>query len=369
MKKILDGFFYRLIKSIEFWGMIILIIVISFFMTRTNVINSSLYFYTGDSSYVKIGDITFTPEQISDMTFRNSGLTAREAFTDFGEEKGLDEYNRLIIVDEVYTVMHTMLASFIAPSLILCIFITVFFGRLFSDGTIRNIVSCGHKKIYVYLSSILLTLILSVITFFLGSLSGGAACLSIGWFPPFYIGALLPYMTVNFLAMISYTSAVLAILFLFKSRTVSIIAGFALILGILFLCPIVINWLSVSEREMDTSSSEFMEFRDITKETGEYDLRFDPIRFEYHFFTGEKEYDFFTGEEIPYALKGIPRYLMIGLTYMNPSTPYSFILSQVIECNDLMDYHVLEYNCLGQAALITVTDLAALLLFKRKELN
>ena len=158
MKKIISGYFYRLIRGFEIWIVIGLFIASSlFFMIRqtgSNIITRS------DDIVIEKDNYVIEKKDIRDHCFENLNISAKDLYRCLSEP--IPEQSFQIIRDnhnfaeEEYDVFEGFIQYInIFPTAIMLLFIPVFFGRMFSDKTIKNLISCGLKKSKIYLSSLL----------------------------------------------------------------------------------------------------------------------------------------------------------------------------------------------------------------------
>ena len=71
------------------------------------------------------------------------------------------------------------------------ILIPLFLGRLFSNGTIKNLIACGHSKTQIYLASLIFSFLLNIALIFITLIFFAIICLYFMWMPPVYLPVLL----------------------------------------------------------------------------------------------------------------------------------------------------------------------------------
>lgn len=365
MKKVADGFLYRIIRSVEFYGLLILTLVMCFILTYVIAFSGSEYLSMNEDRHVTISDFSYSKDQVSSMLFMNSNIPAKEVYGDLGASRGFTPAHQLILADELATVHGVMESMFTIPSLLTSVFVTLFLGRLFSDGTVRNIVSCGHRKRTIFSVCLLLVVAVSVISFLMAVTGSLLGCLFRGWHPPLYLPALLHHCLLEIIIVISYSVMVLSVLFTFGRRTVAIIAAFILVLAnSLIIAPATVSLLATGEREIDTGSEAFAMFREASQNGMDATMEIDPLTLRPRFLIEGREIDLFTGPEIPFVPKGPARDILLGLSYLNPSLCYAEHICYITPTKT-----VILISCGTQLLLMIGVSVAGAFIFNRKELN
>ena len=231
MKKIISGYFYRLIKGFEIWLLIGLFIASSlFFMIRqtgSNIITRS------DDIVIEKDNFVIKKEDIRDHCFENLNISAKDLYRCCSEP--IPEQSFKIIRDnhnfaeEEYDIFEGFIQYInIFPTAIMLLFIPVFFGRMFSDKTIKNLISCGLKKSKIYLSSLLFCFSIELIMVIAEIIEFMIFCYFYRWHPPIYLPVVLALLATELCLMFTLTSVCLAVLFISTRRALTIIAGFLL---------------------------------------------------------------------------------------------------------------------------------------------
>ena len=231
MKKIISGYFYRLIKGFEIWLLAGLFIASSlFFMIRqtgSNIITRS------DDIVIEKDNYVIEKEDIRDHCFENLNISAKDLYRCLSEP--IPEQSFQIIRDnhnfaeEEYDVFEGFIQYInIFPTAIMLLFIPVFFGRMFSDKTIKNLISCGLKKSKIYLSSLLFCFSIELIMIIAEIIEFMIFCYFYRWHPPIYLPVVLALLATELCLMFTLTSVCLAVLFISTRRALTIIAGFLL---------------------------------------------------------------------------------------------------------------------------------------------
>lgn len=277
MKKIIAGMFYRLIKGFELWALLILMTI------------SSIYFY-----YVFVGtedfnsllrnnevcyeryrgtDYAISASNVKQYRFESLGISASDVYKENVEPISdasfkilLGKYN--YAYEEVSALINSLGNLHFIPSILMMIFIPVFFGRMFSDGTMKNIISCGHSKGKIYISSLFVTIVLDLVLFMINFAGFLFWCLVYEWKPPIYLPVLLPYMTVIFLLMLVLSSVNLAVLFASQKKTAAFVAGLLLLVSLrASLSTLAYSFMGVSYHT-DPNKADYIRMEEIIETQG-----------------------------------------------------------------------------------------------------
>ena len=236
MKKILAGIFYRLFRGFEIWVLLALIVVAGGYLAFQQISGNDYFeakFYGEIISFNYKGvEYDITPEIADQYCFKSSGLNAADVYKHNSVPIDQEAYDRISIGlsgSEASSLFLAVAGNYLMPAILMVIFIPVFFGRLFSDGTVRNLVACGFSKKTIYFAALIVTYILDIVTFALSLLVYVLACVCFAWQPPVYIPVLAPALIVSFLVLLTITSISLASLFISKKKTAAFIVGFLIL--------------------------------------------------------------------------------------------------------------------------------------------
>ena len=103
------------------------------------------------------------------------------------------------------------------------LFVMVFFGEMFSDGAIRNMVTVNTSKVAVFLVSVILNAIMCLFMYILVFAVLSACTLIAGFYPIFYAPALIAAVLTGFLVTVTLTSLFILILFVDQIPIVSFV--------------------------------------------------------------------------------------------------------------------------------------------------
>ena len=340
MKKIVTGMIYNLFRSFEIWALLILLVLISalydFSCLReldcvsANVFGETITYNEDD---IESDTVIITPDNVSQYTFQGSGISALDVYRIRVEPVPDDTYKKIsddmynLPHDEMWTVYKTMLQLEILPAILIAIFIPVFFGRLFSDGTIKNYLACGLSKPKIYMSSFVLTLLIDIAVILIRFLMFVLMCCILRWQPPIYLPVLIPAAVLSLLTLFTVTSICLASLFISTRKTVAFIVGFLMAFSFYISVSKVAMALFWNYEYIDNESAEFEEYKDIIKEQGRNALS---EKFNYEVFSSDYYYDgkvvisYGIEDNVPAAVK----VTMLTIIYADPvmiqSLQYSF---------------------------------------------
>ena len=372
MKKIISGLFYRLLRSIEFWGLIILIVVYSLYTGLHNLSEYDHAFISEDAHVIVStedgGELYMDADMIRHARFMEGDVSAYDVYRSNSEPLYRDSPVTHVYVEEYYALFHNTLSNLhVFPILLIAIFIPVFFGRIFSDGTLKNLIACGHKRGVIYLSSLLLTFAVDLAMYVIELLIYAALCLIGGWLPPIYLPTVLSYLAVNLLTVLAVSALIIAVLFIFSKRTTSFIVGFIAASMIITSMPsyLLISLLSMNDTP-DINSVGYRRYLEIIDGIDREYFPFYTV-LDLKEFRGDLYYE---GEKIvlthDYFKPGV-KHTLITLLYLDPNMAKS-----VYEvCNDpyLMQRDgLLTIDALSCLFWITSLSACGIIIFKKKEI-
>ena len=340
MKKIISGMIYNLFKSFEIWALLILVLLTSALydfscLRELDCVNANVFgeTITYNEDDIESDTVIITPDNVSQYTFQGSGISALDIYRIWVEPIPDDTYKKIsddmynLPHDEMWTVYKTMLQLEILPAILIAIFIPVFFGRLFSDGTIKNYLACGLSKPKIYMSSFVLTLLIDIAVILIRLLMFVLMCCILRWQPPIYLPVLIPAAVLSLLTLFTVTSICLASLFISTRKTVAFIVGFLMAFSFYISVSKVAMALFWNYEYIDNESAEFEEYKDIIKEQGRNALS---EKFNYEVFSSDYYYDgkvvisYGIEDNVPAAVK----VTMLTIIYADPvmiqSLQYSF---------------------------------------------
>ena len=103
------------------------------------------------------------------------------------------------------------------------VFVTVFFGELFTDDAVRNMVAIKTRKEHIYLSAIIINTIMCIVMYLAVFLVIVIAVLASGMYPLIYVPSFVAAVLTGLLVTITLTSIYIFILFMVQNPLLSFI--------------------------------------------------------------------------------------------------------------------------------------------------
>lgn len=381
MKKIITGYFFRLFRSFEFWALIVLFLVASYeivfpWIDNKNEITISRGTFT--MYYGVYSTVAVDADNANEHRFSGSGISARDFYVRYSEPISKDAFDKIqygtrFFYSELDTITTVFERLHAVPALVVLILIPLFLGRLFSNGTIKNLIACGHSKTQIYLASLIFSFLLNIALIFITLIIFAIICLYFMWMPPVYLPVLLEMLLLEILISCMLSSACIAVLFASKKETLGVIASFLLIIPMI--CFVMdeygvfgINEVAELDYELHDYSNEepvdYEEFRNIIATEGMQVMleRFDVLEFDY--------YTSYNGR----------RMITHNRRYMDPFTKYAWMtgiymdpfVSRKIDVLGLTVYEkcrsgLMAINIANNVFWIAVTSAAGLFIFRKRE--
>ena len=318
--------FYRLFRGLELWSLLALMTVSSL-VAYFSIING------GDFTSVRKNDsvihtdyhgedIDITASNVKQYCFESLGISAYDVYRD-GIEVISDRADDILngsfnfVDEEMYMVFRALGNLFLLPSALMAIFIPVFFGRMFSDGTLKNLISCGHSKGMIYLSSLLITVMLDTVLFIMNLASMVLWCAFFEWKPPIYLPVVISMIILMHLLVLTLSAICLSVLFVSSQKTASFVAGFLLVLYIIVPgSAIATSILGSAYYSIDTTTDDYNELREIisTNRRDELEQRFDILEFDFNYYYKGRKLDIY-GD---YKTFPVTKYIIVAMIYADP---------------------------------------------------
>ena len=381
MKKIITGYFFRLFRSFEFWALIVLFLVLSYEIVfpwindnnEITISRGSFTMYFGEHNTVAVN-----ADNVHEHNFAGSGISARDLYAIYSETLPKDVFDKIDYgfrwynteFDTITTVFGRLHA---VPATVVLILIPLFLGRLFSNGTIKNLIACGHSKTQIYLASLIFSFLLNIALIFITLIFFVIVCLYYMWMPPVYLPVLLVMLLLEILICGVLSSVCIAVLFASKKEILAVIASFLLIIPMI--CYVMdeygmfgINEVAELDYELHDYSNEepvdYEEFRNIIATEGMQAMleRFDILEFDY--------YTSYNGR----------RMITHNRRYMDPFTKCAWmtgiymdpLVSRKIDVMGLTVYEkcrsgLMAINIANNVFWIAVSSAAGLFIFRKRE--
>lgn len=318
--------FYRLFKGFELWALLALMFVSSL-IAYFSIISDRDFISVRKSDSVIHTDyygkeIDITASNVKQYCFESLGISAYDAYRaevevipDSVENILNGRFN--FVDEELYLLFRAIGNLFLLPSALMAIFIPLFFGRMFSDGTLKNIISCGHSKGMIYLSSLLVTIMLDTVLFIMNMSAMVFWCAFFEWKPPIYLPVVISMILLMHLLVLTLSSICLAVLFAGSKKTASFVAGFLLVLYIIIPgTAIAASILGSAYYSIDSRKEDFNELREImsTNRQNELEQRFDILEFDFNYYYQGRKLDIY-GDYVDFP---VAKYMIIAMIYSDP---------------------------------------------------
>lgn len=271
MRKILSGLLFRLLKGYEIWVLIALLLFAGLyidysFLNRYECLsliregNCTVY----DESYGRTIELT-TPGSIKQYRFETLGLSVVDlykyktvALSDESADK-IAGNNYAYIELTVFSFM--IVSSVSIPMVLMMLFIPIFFGRMFSDGTVKNYYACGYNNKQMYLASLAFTFLIDLFLVFVNLLIFLFWCLYYEWKPPVYLPVAMALLLSSISLLFTVTALSLSVLFISRKQTIALIAGLLVSAFSLATLPAITPWYKILESQElnDSGSKEYLD--------------------------------------------------------------------------------------------------------------
>ena len=335
MRKILSGLFFRLIKGFEIWAIIALLIWASVAIDKILFATSDISAFRNESmNTVYDGKGKESPELLVQERFEHSGMSAYDLYRGMCEPVEIkDSYNVNAFYEseeELVFFCSILGVLIIVPAVLIVLFIPVFFGRLFSDGTLKNYIACGQSKITLYLASLMFCFALDVFMVLVNALIFLCWCIYYAWKPPVYFPVVLGLFLSSLLLLFVITSVCLFALLASSKRSIPFIVGLLIVPVFLFTnLPALLPASKLIEAQelYSLDSAEYKAYMDIMMKNNEeekyiqpYYVKLDPAEFRIKIS--------YKGKEIPLykesSLNPAFRSMLLATIYLNPAMVYQF---------------------------------------------
>ena len=359
MRKILSGFLFRLLKGWEIWALIAILLIATVYLDYL-FIYYDLGFYTKEQY-----------EDIEERGYRFSelGISAHDAYWFHYapvQKESFDKLSQSYAGAEPGIFIAALSNNVVFPAMLMMIFIPVFFGRMFSDGTIRNLVACGFSKVKIYLSTLMFACIVDVALYFIGLFAFSVLCAFARWSPPIYLPIVAPIILVLLLLLFTMSAVSLAALFISYSKIICAITGF--ILAFLMVSPVGnYSFYKVSESyeyDYEASCEARLTIREIDDGNGtaaKLDLSSMLIRTYY----GDKELDIFKDS---YLSTG-ERVTTLAVVYMDPYQAANRLWENNLPACLMVRDGFMAINAASNLFWISFFTYAGITFFKKREIH
>lgn len=377
MKKILSGMFYRLFKGFELWVLLAVFIAGSFYMMYGFFDEKEFLGDIKDGTVIHIqtegfGETSISSDNIKEYRFEGLGISAYDAYRAETSVLPDDVYEKIMsngynyLFDEIEFLFYVFDNITILPGILMIIFIPVFFGRMFSDGTIKNLISCGHSKAKIYMACLMLSFMMSSVMTILNIIIFAVNCLIFSWKPPVYLPAVILNIVIELLILLTITSVANAVLFISSKKTASFVAGFILAAAVLFpTSAVAISELEAKFCSISNEKPDIEEFTQCYREGNCLEQRFDPSVFRIEFYRDGRRLDIYHEKETGKARRNA----LIAIIYSDPMMINHFY--RYLYFPPYLLYHdgLMAINVASNVIWTFLSCSAGVLIFRKKEIN
>lgn len=379
MKKIIAGMFFRMIRGFEIWILLALTVICALFFNY-KAMDDEMYLYMLHSDETVREDLNGVAQDVNagnvkQFRFENLGVSVEDAYRARVETIDQATFDRLEdtynYYDQEIRFLFVSLGSIhLLPTVMIILFIPFFFGRMFSDGTIKNLIAGGHTRGSILFSSMIVTMVLDLIALLINIAAFAVWCVYFEWKPPVYMPVLVPMLILAVLMMFMASSICLSGLFISSKKTVSFVVGFLVALYLAFPSSSMIAMvvLESSYQNYEISQEAIDETKAIVQEKGwnYIEQKFDYSQFTYTYYYGDKELLGINPPSNPLLNK-----VILGMLYLDPA-----LVSHSVASNHwyAAPYLVsrdglLTVNTITAVLWLTVSTACGLLIFRRKEIH
>lgn len=360
MKKVISGLFFRLIKGYEIWVLISLMLIASVYIYY-QLIEYELGFFS-ESAFVN-------PEDRDYYRFSELGVSAHDTYWYCYEPVPNESYERLSIPNTcapiepgVFDVALSL--NIIVPSVLMMVFIPVFFGRMFSDKTVKNYISCGLSKGMIYTASVIFACIVDTVLYFTGLFAFALVCILAGWMPPIYLPVALSVILVMLLLLFTMSSVGLAALFISNREIISLVVGFLML--VLMFSPVGAESYYNVQASYDYNLDSEPEIIRIFKEKGNnvFSSKLDPTELIIRTYYGDKDLKLY-GES---SLTPGERAFALAVVYADPYIANYIIRENSLPASLLVRDGFMAINAASNVFWIVFFAYTGITFFKRREL-
>ena len=376
MKKILEGLFYRMLRSIEFWGLVVLLVCSCVYL---NVFAFSNEFSIHGPVFIvedwengigrdAVGD------EVKEYQFANTGISSYDAYRYGCEPIPQESYDKLnndgnnLTRDEIFFLIKEISSLNLIPAILIVLFIPFFFGRMFSDGTIKNLIACGHSKGKIYIASLIFVFVIDMVMFLFNFILLLIMIPANGWKPPLYLPVAGMMFVISLLLLFTVSSISLAVLYASSKMTASFVAGF--IIAIMLFFPIsflVFEKVDMSYQLADNEEKILQEYKEIIEEKGP-----NALTFKYDASMGAMRVFYGTKELMPLGESKMPKWArttLLTIVYLDPTLCTHMIKHDLV--GPYMAYRdgVMAINVATNVFWILTSTAVGAFVFKKREIH
>ena len=248
MSRVLRSMTYRLIHNVPVWAIVLGLVFLEVFILFFGGLNGRFSeCFANHATYAMHNHETETEEKVyvsfeeEDPLLVNK-YTQRVYMGSFNFVPGqMNKYE--VSISNCGSVSELLAAVlfliFAADSVI----VMVFFGEIFSDGAIRNMVAIKTKKVFVYLVSLFINAVMCLLMYILVFAVLAVCVLLAGFYPMIYAPAFITAVLIGLLVTIAVTSLFIFILFVDQNPLISFILCALLVAVSVLSFAMEVSWI------------------------------------------------------------------------------------------------------------------------------
>ena len=251
------------------------------------------------------------------------------------------QYRDVLEYDAVLTMDQMTFQTGIYLGIVTAVFVSLFVGTEYSDGTIRNKLLVGHKRTQIYLANFVTCAVAIVIIYALSVVTG--VILGLLWFEPpaMPVSSILGYCGIGLLMGLANTAIFCLIAMLCANKTHTAVAGLLLSFLLLFAAVYVAQMLAQPEYIQQVALSE--NYSGVEVVYSDEDLQLETV-------------------PNPVYLSGVKREVYQFLLDVNPAGQAAEISSQELGANPI---RIVLYDI----AIIVLCGAVGMTVFRRKDIK
>ena len=286
-------------------------------LNTVTVLHTKEHFYLGNYNqvYVDAGNA-------KEYRFESLGISALD----------VEQYNWVPIDQNAYNLLSngvhtaiaesrmfngTIIALHYAPVITIALIIPVFFGILFSDGTIKNLVAGGYSRRKIYLSALIYSFILDSLMILFNILVFICFCIYYEWKPPVYIPSALSALIIEVLLVFTVSAVVISALFASGKRTAAFVVGFLMMAVLFFEYNLFLEFEAAHCIDSPSIMAEYAEYEGLIQKNGfnAFENRFVLSRLAFETYLGDRKVLSAPESDLPKPV----HFALVTLIYLDPA--------------------------------------------------
>lgn len=324
MRKLLSGYLFRMIKDPVICILLVLSVIASVYITSiifeelspVTVLHTDKHLYLGNYNqvYVDAGNA-------KEYRFESMGVSALDIAQCGVVPIDQDDFDLITYGVQTGSYESWMFNGFLvslhyASAVLIALVIPVFFGRLFSDGTIKNLVACGYSKRKIYLSALICSFLMDMLMILLNIFVFICFCIYYEWKPPIYLPSSFTALLVEVLIVFNVSAFVVSALFASFRKTATFVAGFLMLAFVFWGSNPLVEFFQEHTVDLNTQT-EYAEYSRIAKEYGynSFESKMDLSTLSSEVYFGDRKIMSANESTLPAALRNT----IVTLIYLDPA--------------------------------------------------